>query len=54
MIYTGENYRSKLPKEVLIYNLIYHLEKCKSKEEIAETVRRIIENSEEEKKKSSK
>ena len=51
MAETNGNYKCKVPTEVLIYNLIYHLEKCESKEDIAETVRRIIKNNEE---KSSK
>ena len=41
----NNNYRSMLPKEVLIYNIQYHLLKdCNTTEECIEHVKKILEN----------
>ena len=42
-----DRYISSLHKNTLTYNLCFHLKKCKTHEEIVETVGRILDNFEE-------
>jgi hypothetical protein len=42
-----DRYVSSLHKNTLAYNLCIHLEKCKTHEEVIETVGRILDNFEE-------
>ena len=44
----SKGYRSELPKEVLIYNIQYHiLKKCSTAEECIEVVKTLLEHFEE-------
>ena len=42
-----DRYVSSLHKNTLAYNLCFHLEKCKTQEEVIKTVSRILDNFEE-------